>query len=148
MRIYLDNCCYNRPYDDQSQIRIHLETEAKLYIQEMIRDGNVDLITSYMLDYENDKNRFPHKRQAIKNFMNTNEAFYVGYEKNLDVKEIAAQIISTGVKSSDAYHVACAILADGDFFITTDDRLLKYQTDQIQIVTPGEFIRRLEETGI
>ena len=26
MRIYLDNCCFNRPYDDQSQLRILLET--------------------------------------------------------------------------------------------------------------------------
>ena len=25
MRIYLDNCCFNRPFDDQSQIKIKLE---------------------------------------------------------------------------------------------------------------------------
>ncbi|GAK55959.1 hypothetical protein U27_02920 [Candidatus Vecturithrix granuli] len=37
MRIYLDNCCFNRPFDDQNQIKIKLETEAKLYIQEKIR---------------------------------------------------------------------------------------------------------------
>ncbi len=30
MRIYLDNYCFNRPFDDQSQIRINLEAEAKL----------------------------------------------------------------------------------------------------------------------
>ena len=28
MLIYLDNCCYNRPYDDQSYMRINLETQA------------------------------------------------------------------------------------------------------------------------
>ena len=31
--IYLDNCIFNRLFDDQSSIRIKLETEAKLYIQ-------------------------------------------------------------------------------------------------------------------
>jgi len=31
MKIYLDNCSYNRPFDDQSQMKIRLETEAKLY---------------------------------------------------------------------------------------------------------------------
>ena len=31
LKVYLDNCCYNRPYDDQSQLRISLETQAKLY---------------------------------------------------------------------------------------------------------------------
>lgn len=33
MRVYLDNCCYNRPYDDQSQLKISMETQAKLNIQ-------------------------------------------------------------------------------------------------------------------
>lgn len=36
IRIYLDNCCFNRPYDDQSQIKIQLESEAKLEIQKHI----------------------------------------------------------------------------------------------------------------
>lgn len=62
MKVYLDNCCYNRPYDDQTQIRIHLETEAKLHIQDMIKNGEFALVTSYVLEYENGKNRFSHKR--------------------------------------------------------------------------------------
>ena len=24
MRVYLDNCCYNRPFDDQAQLRVRL----------------------------------------------------------------------------------------------------------------------------
>ena len=36
MKIYLDNCCFNRPFDEQSWIRIMLETEAKLRIQEEV----------------------------------------------------------------------------------------------------------------
>jgi hypothetical protein len=32
MKLYLDSCCYNRPYDDQTQERIHLEGEAVLAI--------------------------------------------------------------------------------------------------------------------
>ena len=27
VRVYLDNCCYNRPFDDQSQLRIKLEAK-------------------------------------------------------------------------------------------------------------------------
>jgi hypothetical protein len=27
--IYLDNCCFNRPFDDQTQIVIYLETISK-----------------------------------------------------------------------------------------------------------------------
>lgn len=144
MRIYLDNCCYNHPYDDQSQIRIHLETEAKLHIQDMVKNGEMDLVTSFMLEYENGKNRFFHKRQAITDFMNNNESYYVGIERLKEAKEIAKQITDTGVKSADALHVACAVLAGADYFVTTDNRLLKYQREDIQILTPGECIRRLE----
>jgi len=37
MRIYLDMCCFNRPYDDQSQARIRLETEAKMLLQQKVK---------------------------------------------------------------------------------------------------------------
>ncbi len=144
MKIYMDNCCYNRPYDDQTYIRIHLETEAKLHIQDIVKRGNLELVTSFMLEYENGKNRFSFKRQAISDFMNANESYYVGIEKEEEAKVIAERITKSGIKSADALHVACAILAGSDYFITTDDRLLKFQTGDIQVVTPGEFIRRLE----
>ncbi len=64
MRIYLDNCCYNRPFDDQTQMKIHLETQAKLYIQAQIREGKYDLVWSYILDYENSKNPYPACRYS------------------------------------------------------------------------------------
>lgn len=35
MIVYLDNCCYNRPFDDQTQERVHLESEAILTILKM-----------------------------------------------------------------------------------------------------------------
>ena len=58
MRIYLDNCCFNRPFDDQGQIRVRLETEAKLCIQENIRGGALELAWSYIIDSENGSEPF------------------------------------------------------------------------------------------
>ena len=52
--------------------------------------------------------------------------------------------METGIKEKDAYHVACAIKAECNYFVTTDDRLLKFQSEKIKLVTPGEFIRRME----
>ncbi|EOS81658.1 hypothetical protein C817_00387 [Dorea sp. 5-2] len=144
MKIYLDNCCYNRPYDDQSQIRISLETQAKLYIQNLVKDKQIELVTSYILEYENGKNKFGKRKQVIAEFMETNESYYVGVERDSDVAKIAEPIMQTGVKEKDAFHVACAILAKCDYFITTDDRLLKYQDGGLPLVTPEEFIRRME----
>ena len=65
MRVYLDNCAYNRPFDDQSQIRIRLESEAKLFIQEKIKTKKIELIWSYILDIENHHNPFIEKRVSI-----------------------------------------------------------------------------------
>lgn len=144
MRIYLDNCSYNRPYDDQSQMRIHLETQAKLHIQDMIRQKQIELVTSYVLDFENSNNRSIQKKMAIEKFMKDYATLYVSNKHGDMLAEIADSIMETGVKEKDAYHVACALMAECDYFVTTDDRLLKYRSEKINLVTPGEFIRRME----
>jgi len=65
IKIYLDMCCYNRPYDTQAAARIKLETEAKLYIQNAVLDGKLILVWSFILDYENSANPYPDHREAI-----------------------------------------------------------------------------------
>ncbi len=69
---------------------------------------------------------------------------YVSNKSEEKIVRLAESIMRTGVKEKDSYHVACAILADCSYFITTDDRLLKYQSEKIQLVTSGEFVRRME----
>ena len=65
MKIYLDNCCFNRPFDDQSSMRVKLEAEAKLFIQEKIITGKLQLVWSHILEYENRQNPFVERRNAI-----------------------------------------------------------------------------------
>ncbi len=62
---YLDNCCFNRPYDDQNHQKILLETEAKLNIQQKITIGEIELVWSYILDFENNENPNDMIRNAI-----------------------------------------------------------------------------------
>ena len=52
--------------------------------------------------------------------------------------------MQTGIKEMDASHLACAIMADCDYFLTTDDRVLKFQSDKIKVVNPIEFLKVLE----
>ena len=146
LKIYLDNCCYNRPYDDQSQLRISLETQAKLQIQNMIKNKELQLASSYVLLYENSRNPHELRQKTIRNFVKENVAVYIAVDRADEVKSIADEIIATGVKTADAYHVACAILSGSDYFLTTDDRLLKYKTDKLKLVDPTEFIRNWEVT--
>ena len=68
MRLYLDNCCFNRPYDSQSSIKVNLETRAKLHIQEEIKKGKYELVTSCMLEFANSQNSDLMKREVIREY--------------------------------------------------------------------------------
>lgn len=144
MRIYLDMCCYNRPYDDQSSLKVAMETQSKIHIQNLIKAGQYDLIGSYTLDYEVSRNPFEMRRNSIVNFISENIKGYVGEERADILKPMAENIMEQGVKEKDAYHVASAIYAKCEYFISTDIRLLKYRTDKIKLVTPIEFVVEME----
>ena len=144
MRVYLDMRCYNRPYDDQSQLRVAMEAQSKLHIQNLIKDGSLELIGSYTLDYEVSRNPYEMRRQAIVQFIRDNMKGYAGAERAELIEPIAEEIMKTGVKEKDAYHVASAIYAGCEYFISTDIRLLKYKTDRIKLVTPIEFVTETE----
>jgi predicted nucleic acid-binding protein len=145
MRVYLDNCAYNRPFDDQSQIRIALESQAKMHIQSLIVGNELELAFSYMSRYENNANPHIEHRHSISDFFN-HAVEYVGYEKVEDVERRAQKIMNCRIKHHDAIHIACAVEASCDCFITTDDGILqKYKMDDIQVCNPLDFIRYMEE---
>ena len=145
MRIYLDNCCYNRPYDDQRQLRISLETQAKLWVQECIRKGDFELVSSFVLLYEISKSPNITPKKSISKYIEKYSSVYVSENKKEEIELIAQNIQSTGVKKLDSWHVACAIKAKADYFLTTDKRLLKYQTDSIKLMNPVDFITEMED---
>ena len=144
MQVYLDNCCFNRPYDDQSFLSISLETQAKLHVQELVRQHKIEMVTSYVLEYENSVNPYEMRRTTIKEFMEQYETVYVSQNKMQQVETMANEIKKTGVKHKDACHIASAIIAGCDYFLSTDYRLLKYKTDKIKIMNPIDFIKELE----
>ena len=137
-------CCYNRPYDDQSQLKVAMETQSKLYIQSLIKDKKLEMIASYMLRYECSNNPFEMRRNAILDFVDKYAFAYVGEERKRIIEAKADEIMKTGVKFKDACHVAAAIYAECKYFISTDIRLLKYNTKEIKMVTPIEFVTEME----
>jgi len=142
MKIYLDNCCFNRPFDDQSQLRILLESEAKLRIQENIRSGTFELVWSYVLDYENSQNPFRERREQIIKWRGYSEK---DIEESEEVLSIASMIMKHAIKKLDSLHLACAIEANTDYFLTTDDGVIKKakHIKNIQIVDPVVFIKEV-----
>lgn len=142
MKIYLDNCCFNRPFDDQSQLRILLESEAKLRIQENIRSGTFELVWSYILDYENSQNPFRERREQIIKWRTYSSD---DIEESEEVINNAKIIMNHGIKKLDSLHLACAIKAKTDYFLTTDDGVIKKDSliQNIQIVDPIGFIKEV-----
>lgn len=144
IRIYLDNCCFNRPYDEQDDIKIQLETEAKLYIQDKIREGEYDLIWSYILEYENEVNPHIIRKKEIYEWK---KIAAIQVEPKENILEIAKEIKAAGLKNKDALHVACALDGKADYLITTDKQMnnKNNEINGIEILNPMGFIDLLEE---
>ena len=139
----MDNCCFNRPFDSQTQVRIRLETEAKLRIQERIVIGEIELAWSYILDYENAANPFEERRAAVSSWRSR---AVVDVAETPVLLEYAKSLVILGLRSKDALHVACAVEASCDYFVTTDDGILKKLAEhsRIIVVDPTTFVRSTE----
>lgn len=142
-RIYLDNCCLNRPFDGQAQLRIRLETEAKLRIQERVAAGELELAWSYILDYENAANPFEERRTAIGLWR---DRAVIDVDECPELLDEARALVALGIGSKDALHVAAAVTARCECFVTTDDMLLKRLSGYTRIVAvdPATFVRSTE----
>ena len=142
LKLYLDNCCFNRPFDDQSQLLVRLETEAKLFIQNEIKKGTFELVWSYILDIESDANPYPRRKKSVQAW----KSFAV-----TDVEESEALLVlmesfeKRKVKPCDALHLASAVVASADFFITVDRGILNKPIHEICVMNPEKFVRYYEE---
>ncbi len=121
-RIYLDVCCFNRPFDDQTQSRIRVETEAILAILERCETGEWELVISEMVETEVTQIADQERRQRVEGAMQMARS-------RIQVDDAIAnrgeELQSLGFQGFDAIHVACAEIARVDVFLSTDDRLLR-----------------------
>ena len=117
-----------------------MEAQAKLEIQQQIRDGKLDLAASYILEAENAVNPFATKRTDIQSFIDHYTKIFVSDRMDAKVRQKAEEIMKSGVKLMDACHAVCAMISDCDLFLTTDRRLLKYHTDKIRLMNPAASI--------
>ncbi len=146
MRIYLDNCCFNRPYDSQDSFKVSMETRAKIHIQKDIKNGKFEMVCSYMLEHENSQNRDQMKKDRIKEFQDDYSAYYVPFERREQLQDKISEIMGYHIAYKDATHLACAIYAGCEYLLTTDIRFQKrYAGSEIKILNPLEFIQMVEE---
>lgn len=139
MRVYLDNCCFNRPFDDQESQTIFLESEAKLMIQDLIREKKLELVWSFILEYENDANPDDEVMEKISKWKDLAVHIQLGSPEITQNSKIFRE---QGIAEKDSLHLACAVESKSDFFITTDKGIIKKREKiiGIEILNPTEFI--------
>ena len=121
-RIYLDVCCLNRPFDDQSQERIRLEAEAVLLILSRCEKGDWLLLTSDVVEFEMRATPDPDRRERLLMSLQVAKA-RIPLDQTVVQRGQALQ--SFGIQLLDSLHVASAEQGQVDVFLTVDDRLLR-----------------------
>ena len=137
-RIYLDNCCFNRPYDDQANLNVHLEAEAKIFIQNEVLKKTYELVWSFMMDYEISSNPFFDRKLAFLKWKNIAVIDVDPIEKIL-IK--GKELNKKAIKRKDALHIACAIEAECEYFLTTDKKIINKNISEIKLINPLDFIQ-------
>lgn len=147
LRIYLDCCCYNRPFDDLSEARAAFESEAVLRIIRRAEVGRWNLVTSDAVLYEIRRMPDFQRREACLAMCGLAKSHIYTSE---EVRKIAARLSAAGFAPLDAAHLAFATAGDADLFLTVDDRLLRKARatgimDPVVVANPADWL--LGESG-
>lgn len=137
-RVYLDTSAYNRPFDDQTQPKIFLETQAVVIILQMVEFQVVQLVSSSVLEYENNRNPDVIKQQTMSQYL-----LFAKSRQEVDgvIFQRAEALEKQGLKAIDALHIACAEALNSNYFITCDKRLINRCSGlAMKVMNPVDFI--------
>ena len=118
MKIYLDNCCYNRLLDDRSNLQIYYERNSVMLILYLAEKGEIQLIGSEMLAREMSDTKNSYRRTILQTVygMCSSEI-----KVTLPILKRAEEIRHlSNIKYKDSIHLACAEAAESDALLTTD----------------------------
>ncbi|MFM7450173.1 MAG: type II toxin-antitoxin system VapC family toxin [Leptolyngbyaceae cyanobacterium] len=143
IRLYLDTSVFNRPFDDQSQVKIFLETQAMLLILHLSESKQVELVSSNILEYENSRNSNPDRARAVDLYLSLATERQIANES---IRQRARELEQNGIKAIDALHVACAETAGCDYFLTCDKRLInRCKSLSLRVMNPSDFILEIDD---
>jgi predicted nucleic acid-binding protein len=119
-----------------------METSAKLYTQSEIQRGVYELVWSFMNDMENNDNPYDDRRNSIQKW---EPLAKYNCKTSTKILEMGKTIEKLKIKPKDSLNIACAIVSNCYYFITTDIKLLNKNVNGIKIVNPINFIIEMEE---
>jgi predicted nucleic acid-binding protein len=142
MRLYLDVCCLNRPFDDQSQERVRREAEAVGRILDAISTGRHHWVSSAAVDFEVRRCPDAARRSALLVLLELSQETQALDDDTLARAEFHG---AAGLRVIDALHVALAERAGCEVFLTTDDDIRRKverlaETSRIRVLNPVEWV--------
>ena len=146
MRLYLDVCTLNRPYDDAAVDRNRLEAEAVVIIVDRVSAGSHVLVSSEIVDREVAACPDMEKAELVRETLQLAKRHVV--LKAVDLVRFR-ELAGLGFHKLDALHLACAEAAKCDYFVTTDDKLIKRAKTHrkalaVGVVNPLTFVTEVE----
>ena len=147
MRLYLDLCCYNRPFDDRTQARVDAEAVAVEAILEGVRQGADELWDSSVLEWENRRTPSAYRRAQVKQLRRLAQKRARAGRRE---RARAAELEDLGYDSLDAAHLSVAAFAGVGVFLTTDDLLLSRwrrlgEPRSLAVMNPIDYLERAVE---
>ena len=139
LKVYLDNCCYNRPFDDLTQMRISNEANAVNLVISLSKKGKIIIASSIFIDMEINRNKNETKRKKVLEIYRYDEY----YQLNTEVEKTARIYQTYGIKPFDSLHLAAAETNFVDYLLTTDDDFIKISMrfeHKTKIMNPYNFI--------
>jgi predicted nucleic acid-binding protein len=143
LKLYLDVSCLSRPFDDQSQVRIRLESEAMTLVFQRIDDGEWSQVSSDMAVIEIEAIPNAERRSRVRQLL-------PGPSDILELSSAvflrAAELEKLGAKPADAVHVAAAELSKADVFLSCDQRLCKWASRhskklRVRVINPLNWLQ-------
>jgi predicted nucleic acid-binding protein len=146
IKIYLDTCCYNRPFDDLSREYVKSEAESVLKIIELSTQYKLQLVSSEFVKYEISQIKDSGKRNKILEIYNYDE-FYVLTNQ---IESLAKYYRTFNLKTFDSLHLATAEVHNIDVLLTTDSDFIKYSErfyHKTKVLSPLSLILEEEDNA-
>jgi len=136
-------CCLKRPFDDQIHPRVHLESEAVLWLLKQVDNGAYTLVHSEVLELENDRDPDLQRKNRTAELLGRTPISRLNDDGML---ERGNELQSLGFRAMDALHIASAEQASADVFLTCDNQLLNVADRnkaqlKVSVLNPLDFIR-------
>lgn len=122
MKIYLDNCCYNRLLDDRSYSQIYYERNSIMLILELAEQSSIRLVGSEMLVKEMNETQNIYKRSVLQMVYGLCSEEIKINSQILDRAEVIRHM--SNIKYKDSIHLACAEAIKADALLTTDRKFM------------------------